>query len=373
MSRKTWTYLLAALTLWCGTAGAAWSACKLQPIASIDIEFDEDGTVLLPVKVDGQDAWMTLQMSAGIPTIYRSAAKQLGLRFEGQFNLEMSWGGQKVTHKTQVKSLLVGTANFARWDLYVLPHDEPPPMYKGRPMIGGLTSQFMRPVDVELNLAGRKLNMFKQTTSCKGQQVYWGGEFTAVELYYDPAGLMVFPMEIDGKRVEAALRTDTSTSVISETVTRQYFGFGRDSPGVTTEPTPAGGERATYRAMALTAKGLAMNNVKIRLQDDLSRKCQPSTADRRSRAIGFNDCISVAPLSIGTDLLRRLRIYIASKEGRIYFTRAAAPVPAVGGDGPNDGAAPVPADGAAGQPGAAAPDPAAGAAAPAAADAAAAQ
>jgi hypothetical protein len=33
------------------------------------------------------------------------------------------------------------------------------------------------------------------------------------------------------------------------------------------------------------------------------------------------------PFAIGTDLMRKLRIYIASKEGRIYFTRAEPPAP----------------------------------------------
>jgi hypothetical protein len=294
---------------------------------------------------------MALEMASGIPLVFRGAATELGLKIEPQIDYQMTVGNIPISEKSVVDSLLIGTANFAKWSLYVLPGaGEGVTMFNGRPVLGSLTSQFMNVVDMELDLAGKKVNLFKQSSGCKGKQVYWGGEVTAVDLYHDIAGLLAFPMEIDGKLVEAAIDTQSATSTISETVTTKFFGFGRGSPGITTEANAAGNETASYRAMGMTAKGLAIKNVKIRLRDDLNSRCAPTSTGRSTRAIGFSKCSNVVPLRIGTDLLKRLRIYIASGEERIYFTRAASAVPGAsvqpgtGQADPAGGAAAVPAD-----------------------------
>ena len=37
-------------------------------------------------------------------------------------------------------------------------------------------------------------------------------------------------------------------------------------------------------------------------------------------AVGFASCFGVYPLTLGLDVLKELRVYIASKEGKMYFT-----------------------------------------------------
>jgi hypothetical protein len=351
MGKRIWMSLLAGVAMVAGVAApAAGAACKLEPVATIDIELNDYGDVLLPVKVNGKEAWVLLEMSSGSALISRAAAEQLGLRLEEQHDFQMVVGTARVTHKTVVESLLLGNANFARWSFYINPRkEEAVPMFRGKPLLGALSSQFMNVVDVELSLAQKKLNLFKQTTNCKGKQAYWGGEVTTMDLYADQSGLLLFPMEVDGKRVETSLNTGSRISTISEKVSRQYFGFGRDSPGVVRDEQTFV-NAMSYREMALTAKTLSMKDVRIYLYDDTSSDCLPATTDRASRAIGFHDCFNVSPVSLGTDLLKRLRIYIAPKERKIYFTRAATPVPDASA-GPNSAAArggPA-ADGAAGQ------------------------
>jgi hypothetical protein len=368
--------LLAILAALASVASSVSAACKMQQIAAVNVEVADNGAVMVPVKVNGGEAWMILGMGSGAPVVWPAAAEVLGLKPQRQVDLDMRVRGEKVTHKVVADSLILGTAQYTKWDLYLDPDKNAPlRTYRGKPLLGGLTSRFMSVVDVELNLASNRMNLFKQTTGCKGQQVYWNAEVTAVDAYYDPSGLMVFPMEIDGKRVEASLYTQGGTSVISELVTSRFFGFDRDSNGITREAGSNGDEVASYRAMGLTAKGLAISNVPIRLQDDtsLKRDCEPTKADRNSGAIGFGACWGRAPLALGTGLLKKLRLYIAPRESKIYFTRAAstAPGPVPGRPGP-DGAS-VPHSAGPGAPVPAAGDPAVQqpAAAPAASDAAA--
>jgi hypothetical protein len=326
---RIFTVATMAFGMLAATAAPAFGACKMQLLAAVDVEL-ADGTVLVPVKANGQEVWMILGMANGVPSAWREAAERLGLKLRTQDDAQLTVNGTRITQKTVVDSLLIGSANFAKWDFYILPAGGPPALIQGRPLLGNLTSNFMNVVDLELDLARKKINLFKQTTGCKGEQVYWGDEVTAVDMYRDASGLLVFPMEIDGKRVEASLNTQGRGSYISETVTKKFFGFDRDSSGISKETSASGNDIASYRAMSLTSKGLAMKNVKIRLRDDLKSRCDPSTRERNTRAIGFNGCFGLAPLSIGTDMLKRLRIYIATKENKIYFTRAAEPAPASG-------------------------------------------
>src|SRR5262249_37734767 len=81
-------------------------------------------------------------------------------------------------------------------------------------------------------------------------------------------------------------------------------------------------------------------------------RCVPSTS-RDSGAIGFDGCVSFVPLELGTDVLSQLRIYLATKEQRVYITRA-VPVPAAGAvPGATGQSAPAPAANGAVAPGAA--------------------
>jgi hypothetical protein len=331
MKMRYLVWLMAGLVA--SVARPAFSACELKRYASLPAEMVNGGMVVIPVAVDGRDVWMYLDMAAGAPLIFAGAVEQLGLRTFGQDEVRMTIGNAEVTEKVVLNSLRLGNVDFTKWALFVAPGGDSvtlPKMPDGSPIIGRLTAAFISRVDMELNLAEKRLNLFEQTR-CKGGAVYWGGEVTAVDLSYDKAGLIVFPLEVEGKAVQAGFNTSSGGSYISERVTSKFFGFNRDSPGVTKETLPGGSEVASYRSMALTAKGLSMKNIKIQLNDRTPALCdprilsRPSASNKNIVAIGFQGCMSAAPMNIGTDILRKLRIYIASKEGRIYFTRVEEP------------------------------------------------
>lgn len=327
--------LAGAVLLWGqASAAAAASSCKQTQYASLSAEITEDGAVVLPVGINGRSAYVFLDMSQGVPLIFKGAVDYLGLKTVPQHDFEMGTKSGPVSGKVVLDSLRLGGVNFEKWSMYVTPGTtiDTIPRVNGIPVIGGLSSAFMSQVDMELNLAQKQVKLFSPT-QCNMDAVYWGGEVTAVDISYDDAKLMVFPLEVEGKKVEASFDTHRGVSTISELVTRRFFGFDRESSGIAKEALDEGGEMASYRAMALTAKGLTMKNVRIRLYNDIRSPCDPrmfsreNAASARAVAIGFQGCFSRAPMSIGTDLLRKLRIYIAAKEGKIYFTRAEAPPP----------------------------------------------
>ncbi len=317
----------------------AWAACQLTRYSTVELAYGPTGAVLVPVQVGGMDVWMALTMSTGMPMVSPAAVRQLGLKTWRVEQDNLKADGLRIEEQTSFKSLRIGTADFADWTLYVHPGAERPlPMFQGRPMIGNISARFMNVVDLELDLANHRMNLFKQST-CGKEAVYWSKEFTAVKLYSDPSGLLLFPMELDGKKVETSLNTVGPRSRLSEVVARSHFRFDRNSPEVTMDGAAIGAPNLGYRRMALTAKGISLPDVPIHLYDDSRRQCLPATGRTQSGAIGFGNCFGVVPFEMGGDLLRQLRIYIASQERKIYFTRAG--VADVGGAGRPDAATPA--------------------------------
>jgi hypothetical protein len=341
MSRTTFVGIAAAILLLAAQPPAR-AACQMTLQSSVDITFNPGGGVLLPVRVGTRDAWVQLNLSNGMPVIQPAAVAELGLPTGYvRTDINLRANGEPIEREATLASLIVGQVNFAGWKMYVMPGPARPlQMFQGKPVIGSLSSQFMNVVDVELDLAGGKLNLFKHA-SCNGEQVYWGSEYTKEYLYIDRTGLLYFPLEVDGKRIETSLNTAGPRSRLSETVARRHFDFKRD-PSAPQGRAPAGQLPIIgARNMGMTARQLTLPGVQVNIYDDLERRCDMAYSDRGSNAISFRNCFGFVPFEIGTQLLRQLRIYIASEEKRIYITRIAT-APAAAGPGGAAGAAAAP-------------------------------
>jgi hypothetical protein len=302
---------------------AADKRCELKLLASLDVEIDSSGTVLIPATIEGHDVWMMLSLNQGFPLLFSSFVESAELR-TSRADVGAESGGKPLNTIVKVKQLLVGRVNYTA-EMLVGPVGSR--TFRGKPIAGMLTSRLIQKVDMELNLAEKKVNLFSQT-SCIGGGVYWGGTYTAVHLYHDPTGLLIFPMEIDDHFIETSFNTSSRYSSIFTDVTRQYFGFDKGSPDIQKE-NAGDKEISSYRAMALTAKGLEVRNSKIRLLDYSG--CKPTAKGRSTHAIGCDDITNIAPFSIGTDLLKSIRVYIATKQETVYFTRVDPVASLIGG------------------------------------------
>jgi len=317
--------LCAAMLLRAGLLPAA--DCKLTQYAATDLVMTPAGGVLVPVRIGQQEALMVLQMSSGLAMVSPAAVAQLGLSTGPvRTDIKMTAGGRPIEREVKVESLIIGGANFAGWKLYVQPGPgRPLPSYQGRPVIGALSSNFMNAVDMELDLARGKMNLFKHAR-CRGGQVYWSEEYATEYLYVDPSGLLYFPVGLDDKRIEASLNTEGPRSRLSEVIARRFFSFEREAAVVVPRPAEgAVGQFVGTRDMSLRSRKVDLPEVRVHVMDDTQRDCEYAQSARGSNAISFRNCFGIVPFEIGTDLLRQLRIYIASEEKRVYFTQNAAP------------------------------------------------
>jgi hypothetical protein len=69
--------------------------------------------------------------------------------------------------------------------------------------------------------------------------------------------------------------------------------------------------------MQLDAVGFKVINAQITLRDPLTNRCHLGT---RFGAAAYEGCIGNPPLALGLNVLKKLHVYIATKEKVLYFT-----------------------------------------------------
>jgi len=310
--------------------------CPLSIVASLDLHAVGDGGFLVPVSIEGHEAWMALNLGGGVPNLFSVATDGWRLQTRGIEGSTFHYAGAVIDEYVIVKELKLGNIVFPNWEMMEIPRKLVPATatIDGKPVVGQLTSKFFQDVDVELNLSQNKLNLFQQT-ACGGGAVYWGGEYTSVPIAFDETGLLVFPMELEKQSIRTSLNTSSRLSYINTEVTKKYFGFDEKSPDVQQGAGADGKKIPSYRVMALTAKGLEIRNTPVRLWVTHD-SCQPGNNAGTAAGIECKYARGTTPFSIGSDLLKQLRIYIATKEKLVYFTRvdssqAGLPNPAASG------------------------------------------
>jgi hypothetical protein len=335
--------LLAAMLCWSGAevAAAAAKACQLEQLAQIEV-VGSGGSVTVPLKINGHAGRMMFQLGSGLPGIFEQYLGELGLQdsLEPLVTLSATVGDQKIKNQVRVDSTVLGNANFTRWYYAVFPVADQSSrlQIQGQPVYGVMTSSFMTAVDLELDLGAGFIRLFKPN-KCRGNPVYWEGEVTSVDLSADSTGQLLFPMEVEGQQVMSSLNTISVPSVINADVVHRYLGFDVDSPGVERDTTASGQEVATFRAMSLTAKGLNVRNARVRINQmpgcgvTKSRAGATSTRTKGQPVVHCQSSLAMAPFSIGTDLMKRMRIYVSLADKKIYFTRSdstdAQPAPVI--------------------------------------------
>lgn len=303
------------------TPQAASQSCPMKKLAALEVRITEQGQPLVPVTIAGRDVWMSVGLEQGFMSLFGAAIADWHLPM-----IRMNNGGRRITFngKTLIDMVRtdfsLGPQPFTNWPMIIIPADDFPrtPTYDGKPIVGQLGTRFLAAVDAELNLARNTINLFEHT-KCGGGAVYWGGDYTAVHLAFDDTGLLHFPMQLEDQEIQTSFDTSERSSRISTEASKKFFGFDEQSPGVQDEFADNGAQTHSYHAMSLTAKGLELKNAKITLWR--TELCRPDRSLSHIDGIGCTYYLGMTPFAIGTDLLRQLRVYIATKEKMVYFTR----------------------------------------------------
>jgi hypothetical protein len=320
---------------WITTAGALLLAsasaqaqdCVLKQIESIPMEVYPDH-LLLPVSFGATPEKLVFRMDDAGSGINRDIADKLDLRITSMPpNVHFHRGGEEITRIAHVRDMHLGRLTIGDMEFLTLK----PGSYPDG-VAGDLGTQMFEKVDLELDIAGGKFNLFA-LDHCPGKAVYWTRNY--VQLPLKPAkdfGYLRAELKLDGQPLTVALST-VGRSHIGMDAMRRLFNVDETSPQLTAVGQDLLGHK-TYRFpfKALTADGLTVNNPDILVYDEAPRpECKeaPHFTDPDSRVhsteqtrltqnFGCNDAV------LGLSVLSKLHLYISRKENLLYISAAGA-------------------------------------------------
>jgi hypothetical protein len=352
MMRKIWKamMLIPLIALCANASGQAASNsqgnCVLNQYASLDVIVTQDNQILLPASINGQDVYLTLQLGSALSSVSRVAADQTGMtirKFEPYGNGASTGSnirqtgdaspgirrsdGVSLDSLAKADTLSFGAVKFR--DVEFLTSEKLTEELvlgpAGKSFVAGFVGMSLfANLDLEVNLARGKINLFAPNT-CKGAAVYWASEYTTLPLRRTAIGQPYFVVELDGKKLGAQFATGSNESVIFTDVSKKLYGWDASSPGIETQTLSDGREKSKYKAMAITANGLSIMNANVTLNEPDKCRARAGIGFDRDKAATYGDqCFNVMPFYIGMSLLKKMHIYISSKEGLMYLTTADA-------------------------------------------------
>jgi hypothetical protein len=187
--------------------------CESHQLASLDLEISDGGAVLVPVTVNRERLYMYLEIASPWTSVSDQAVVRFALhRTDIGKGLDITFGDKRVQQYATM-SFQLGDRTYSQEHLLIDPHSTSPRRYTRSDIIGILGIDFLWKMDLDLDLAHRKLNLY-EPSKCPGREVYWASQYNVVPLRRDAFGNFFFPMELDGRKLEAILTTNDSVSTL---------------------------------------------------------------------------------------------------------------------------------------------------------------
>jgi hypothetical protein len=304
---------VAAAAAFAGPADAEPAAapdCRLQRLASLDMDTQPDGSFAIPASIDGHDVRMVVDTGSQVSSISSETAREFGIEtgpsaYSGEF-----FNGIVIDRMAPIESFGLGIMSSKEtWHFIVLPDQFMSPSNAG--MLG---PDIMQNYDVELDYFRGKFNIFVPHP-CPDVVVYWTDDaYATLPMKLDSSWHIVVSAKLDGKPVTVVFDTGADNSFMNLDAARDLFGWNEKDPLlklVLSESINNGDEAQiySYPLATLDLDGVIVKNPNIQLIPK-----QHFWRYHRDEA----------EIVLGNNVLRRLHIYVAYKQQVLYLTPAEA-------------------------------------------------
>jgi hypothetical protein len=340
------TACMTAFALVClGTAARAEDCGPLKQITSLNMTPLPGGRFMVPVTINGTQQQLLLNTAGGITSLMQNSANAMGLQPIDASHIKLLSTNGNVSQNYVQIDFQLGAIHDPTLQLIVTPQGGG----NTPPFVGSLAGDFLGLNDAEMDFAGRKLNIFSKD-HCPGHVLYWNPTAVAVlpitlqtatnldsrtgyMRYAYRGSHIIVPVSIDGKDFKATINTGSPTSSMDMNTAKFIFGITADSPGSVPVKNGNDGDPAhqsfIHTFSSLTFDTVTVTNARFLVYPDLIGARDPNNGmDTENRARHFDDNVGRTDISIGMDVLRKLRLYVAYGERKLYVTPASAPAAA---------------------------------------------
>jgi hypothetical protein len=325
----------------------------LKLLTSVDLTPLPGGRMLVPVTINGASKMLLLTTAGDFTTLNAGTAKDLNLEVLNTYRSKLiDSAGNASRRYVHAQSFKIGALEGKDFPLLLTPN---PDAGEVSPYDGNLSGDIMAHFDVELDFAARKMNFFSQD-HCAGHVVYWPTSVVAVVPFQTagplPASVTQMhvgypiiddyhirvPVTLDGKKFLATINTGSTRSTMDAKTAKYVFGITENSA----DSLPLGmvdhnpnNKIFGHVFKSLTFDGVTVTNPHIAVFPDLAGSKDPDNNVITGSRVAHIDDGLLSEVTIGLDVLRRLHIYVAFDERKLYITpatqRASEALPPQGG------------------------------------------
>jgi predicted aspartyl protease len=317
-------HLLAALPLTGLFASPAFAqACNKQLTLTNEIQMESTagGPSSIPVKINGVDQKLTLATAGTTTQLSEDAAKALNLEIErGDMVLTDALGNPNRVDEVTIADFSMGRLHGTNVKWPVTPEGG----RGGRGGRGGggssgsaglFSLNYMRLYDVDADFGSDKLRLFSQD-HCPGAVLYWKapGAVGTVPITISN-GRVTVPVMVDGKAITGVIDTASANSSVYAAIAEKVLGVEDSSTGSLTAKTVAIGQ-------------LTLNDVDFTVRPDINSQGSGDRArDLRVKKTGIDFELAHPEVRLGMDVLRKLHLYMAFGENKLYVTGTTSTLP----------------------------------------------
>ncbi len=232
-------------------------------------------------------------------------ASEMGLRtFIGRGEV-INVSGHASNLRAAVQEFAIGQMRAGPDDLRVMPGDTA--------LDGLLALDYLKKFDIDIDFGTDVLNFFSPD-HCPGNVLYWKAAATAtLPLATDRPYPVVIPVQLDGHELQALIDTGSSETTLRQDVAEHEFGL------------TMGDADTQFRGNVPSSRRLKMYRHKFKTLTFGDVSVLNPQLD--TLPVNLENRILLPEITIGMDVLRKLHLYIAFKEGKLYVSPA-SPSPA---------------------------------------------
>jgi len=316
------TILGSVAVLACLSSPALAEDCgPLKQLNSLDLVAPNPNRALIPVSINGIPKLFLLDTGGDVSQISGRVATELGLT-QHDANIKMlDLYGHASSKYVRIEKLGVGRLTGEDINLAVQPD---PNFGVGTRFVGIFAPDLMGRYDTEIDFGTYKMNYFSPD-HCPGHVVYWPHNALAVLPFTFHKRHIRFTVKVDGKDLTAEMDTGATNTVMHAEAASRLFDLEPNSPG--NVPLNTQGMAAAYGHIfsTLDFEGVAVKNPHVVVIPQLMGSKDPNNSQRTGNLTKrIDDPEDQTDMLIGMDILRKLRLYIAFGESRIYISEASA-------------------------------------------------